>query len=612
MRKQNYQQPQRKAAPDFKWNAAASDQEQKIKVSFQNYIQQFSLKQSFMESLKNDIFNKERQKYEDTHLFYGKVFPMIEMAAMVLIVVLFVAGMVSGIYLHQQKRENMEEETISEGYNVTLREYISYFEKLQKNQKKEKEENSRFIQNYGIDLESTAILYDFQYGLKLGDHTKLWECSEDRLIIFTTRGAFVYDRKEKKVKCTIDLQTIQCDDYFPLEQDSNKMVSQTRAYVQDEKLYVFNECGGKPYGTCYIYDLTQIDTACVRVLPYKEAKEAGGSDLMKRWKELAGSRECADCFAVSEEAAGWNLADTQENTMDVRRQRISAAISSNDGMLTSMEWTDADKHDFCSLMAHCDNEEGIAAFWFCTRDKRNGDISMEEFQLGFWGAINDYHLSHSVTRYQYTGEDALLQTIVDYEMARGLLGVITPGEQHFERGAGTTGNVVIPLIHIVDIIENGDQKTVYLYLTEEKFRMVGNTFFFAEHASSRQPMVPFKMELAMENDGQSFAEVDPQGKSTLSKGKWKVISCERIGYNEKGEIDQSNPAFQGQTELYRKYSKAEKKIDILRSQLQRQALRQYICDNGLVAGYFCTEDFTRSVNGRINLFEEQELLFTVD
>lgn len=235
----------------------------------------------------------------------------------------------------------------------------------------------------------------------------------DRRIIFGNRsGLIVYDRVNDNVATTLDLQAIDCA-YFGGD------ALDTRVFVKDDKIIIYNLENGVPFGDYYIFDLLKdnegIFTEC----------EIGSDEKYlnaceKEWKSDL-SKYFEDAFTEFEGS-----------------EAVEASHSGR-GMYSRnlYRWDGGDSIIFV---------DGDNRFYLYTRDSATGYDVKEELNLG--ELIKP--VSSTLQAYVYIGDDPVMKAATNE--------LLKQGEKYYM--PEEVDSVVIPLIYPVEIRE-GDGETLF-------------------------------------------------------------------------------------------------------------------------------------------------------
>lgn len=533
---------------DEEKNNLKSDDE--LKDKFCEYTGSFVLNSSFKEKLWNDLMSEssgqDNMKNSKKNIMALNI---MERVAAVILVCILVGGLLAVVHFRNtMSKDNENISLMTVKYTDSEAAYMSHIKNVKEieNGSESVTENLSYIQNYGIDKISTEILAEFEYNLSLYYDTKLWECSEDRIIMFTTRGAIIYDKNKKQTVATIDLQDIGCM-YIRSKYADDKYMD-SKAFVENDKLYIFNEASGKVMGNGYVYYLDNINLSYVKALSPNEIIE-GTDTLLDKWEKLVGKRiretysEIYDenVYQEKEIASDWLLDATSEENLD--------------WMDLCMQWQDSENTDYLSTVAvDFTDKRSMKNVYIILYTKQYGtnEKRKEPISLGFDAAISEYNDKKSIPEYTFSGDDEIMKAVVDYVIEEDL-----SNNRRYEEEPDTS-TVFIPVINIVDTINKGDKKMVFLYFDETKYQKMGR----AVKRFGIKGEKPYKLVL-------------------LNDGIWKVEECMMIGISDADELDKNNKVFKEYPKLYSKFVKAEKKWNEESLEIEREMLQRYILQNNL-------------------------------
>lgn len=277
----------------------------------------------------------------------------------------------------------------------------------------------------GWDKKSEDIIgrvKDVRVATKAVFAPEICELTKERLIFGTDSGLLIYNRDQKQLQATIDLQEIGCI-YFDGEQ------KRTHIYAEKENLYVFNTENDKIFGAVYCYDLKQ-DTMNLKV-SNKITDSKDISECWKKWKKQNHEylRETYEDF----------FKDSEDLEKELKEE--NQLFSEN-----SYLWLDKKEEKLsCLLVSH----EG--KYTLLTKDIAAGSISKEELSI-----VNENQESTTSTftgdlpKFVYDGKNAILRAIMNESY------------QEIVRWDGAdVGEILIPTPMIVEIKTEGNEKIVF-------------------------------------------------------------------------------------------------------------------------------------------------------
>lgn len=252
---------------------------------------------------------------------------------------------------------------------------------------------------------------------------ELCEITKERLIFGTDSGLVIYDRTEKQVQATVDLQEINCI-YFDGDQ------KKTHVYVEGSKLYVFNTENGKIFGTAFCYNLKQ-DTMNLQVSAQITDNETM-KQYYKKWKKQYNEYS----------------RNTYENLMDEtdaleKKLKEGQQISSENSYL----WLDNNKKQKLSCLV-VSNDGKYSLF---TKDMDTDTISEEKINIVSGESETAASASTGdLTKFVYDGKDAILRAIMNDAY-----------QEIVQWDGAETGEILIPSPTIVKTVTEGKETLVF-------------------------------------------------------------------------------------------------------------------------------------------------------
>lgn len=219
---------------------------------------------------------------------------------------------------------------------------------------------------------------------------ELYGIDQERLVFGTQRGLLVYDRRTQMVRATVDVQAVGCI-YF------NSDPKWTHVLVEGERLVLFNSEQGTPFGSYYVYDLTQTGT----LTPVEQG--TASNTHYQAWQEQ--EKRYADTFTRYHDHPDFKTLLDSRDVMYGRRTVTTAEgqslLTIENGTYFLCTFTDAgldktplnlDGADlpgdevYLPLFTYSGDDPAIAAIcdWFyddALRDAERGDVWIPAFVL---------------------------------------------------------------------------------------------------------------------------------------------------------------------------------------------------------------------------------------
>ena len=269
----------------------------------------------------------------------------------------------------------------------------------------------------------------------------LWECSEKTLIFATARGAVVYDRHEKQIIAVIDLQNIGCH-YM------NTNTLATRAYIENNQLWIFNEKDGIANGSCYIYTIPGYSGEIQNLKPEHICDADSGH--IEKWQQYYSGHYRSAYEAVKEYGLTLPFGEYGQNSKDI------------------FLWTDASKKSLQSLLIIKPQDRECLLYTYDSAAdveyKEQMNISLTEDE------IQQLSLSNYLPEYVYTGQSAIFAAICEYLYNEERQSVLNWENKYYNRPM-----VWIPAPVIFDIVEEDGEIKVFGNFYSFIYYKSGNT-----------------------------------------------------------------------------------------------------------------------------------------
>lgn len=390
------------------------------------------------------------------------------------------------------------------------------------------------------------------------------------LALANERGLLIYDRTKEDLAAVLDLQQMECN-YL----NANSIA--TRIFMQDEKLYLFNETGieqraGKETSSslpefAYICDLSMLSAEPAEKDPAASASEnelnenltsdtnIDTIDYLTRTTDPEVIRGIYDLWMND---AKKQICDTFDSFYE--SEFLNSDAEKYDEMCyseNSLYWTDSDSEKLLSCLVVYGNTD----YELYTKHA-DGSLTNEKLEIVTAADENDASASldagtaadpDTLPPFTYTGDDEVLATICAYMKASE--------EAQSYYGSGED-SVYIPAPLILGIKHKGDDLIVFCNLWSYNYYRNGNT-------------------LECESGGESPARLRLHPDAD-ALGGYQVIEDLRTG--DGSEYEKGIKAFcKGYPGMKRKYFGDNKSK---REEIRTALIRMYVRDNGLDIKYY--------------------------
>ncbi len=390
------------------------------------------------------------------------------------------------------------------------------------------------------------------------------------LALANERGLLIYDRTQEALAAVLDLQQMECN-YL----NANSIA--TRIFMQDEKLYLFNETGieqraGKETSSslpefAYICDLSMLSSQSAET---NSEVSTGGSRLNKNLTSdtnidnIRYLTRTTDPEVIRGIYNLW-MNDAKKQICDTfdsfyGSEFLNSDAEKYDGMYyseNSLYWTGSDSEKLLSCLVVYGNTD----YELYTKHA-DGSLTSEKLKIVTTADEIDAPASSdaetaadpdTLPPFTYTGDDKVLATICAYMKASE--------EAQSYYGSGED-SVYIPAPLILDIKHKGDDLIVFCNLWSYSYYRNGNTL---ECESGGE--APARLRLHPDAD---------------APGGYQIIEDLRTG--DGSEYEKGIKAFcKGYPGMKRKYfSDNDSEQDEIRTAL----IRMYVQDNGLDIKYY--------------------------
>ena len=470
--------------------------EQDLQNSLQSYIDSFSLSDRKKQQMKQQILEQLNEKKTAKAPFpFQKIFRVATACILLLLI--------SGIGIHTAKDEKVADFIRNSGG----RQLLTSIQKL-----------------CGIEPESAEIIQNMTPEAEVYA-PPIIDCSDQRIIFATSRGMIIYNRSEEKITATIDLQKIGCN-YFSTNSITTKIIS------DHNMLTIFNIKGQEVQGTCYIFDLSQLQTqndAITNLSPSQSI--AADQALLAQWEKNMGNRY-VDTFD-----------SIDADTMDQWENATNPAFTYSE---QAVSWTSSEQKHYLSCLLLCGKE-----YQLYTWEPDTGLSSTELLQTSIPEEVSQRTEKNNILPpFQYTGEDGILKAICAYTL-----------QDSKNKYYQSEHSVAIPAPIIYDIIEEDGETKVF-----------GNFYIYIYYRNGN----------TLENE--SGGEMPACLHLTKKDESWQVTKAEKTGdgrYYRKG-IEEF---CEGHPEILSKYFDFEK-TDEQHDKIRRELIMQYVTDNELDIEYY--------------------------
>lgn len=284
------------------------------------------------------------------------------------------------------------------------------------------------------------------------------ECSDSRILFANSFGLVVYDRQRQQVTGTIDLQKIGCN-YF------NADTIQTKFYLDNDNLTVYNKKGEKISGPCYRFDLNNckknrngiiaIEPAATQKVSVQSA-EKWNKQMKNRvltWEDYTGEESIREKM-YSEYSVLWE-------SRDHKKYSSFLVIDSADGK---------------------DEEEGGCQLVMYHRRSGTRKVTKEELRIQVKGPEgNISNKAKELPAYHYQGKDRMEEALVKcfYNDRSRYEGQYINGKKVYNDPVSDRTDLILPLIDIVGVKKEKKYTKVYGTFRRGEYSLSGNTLYEA-------------------------------------------------------------------------------------------------------------------------------------
>lgn len=284
------------------------------------------------------------------------------------------------------------------------------------------------------------------------------ECSDSRILFANSFGLVVYDRQRQRVTGTIDLQKIQCN-YF------NADTLQTKFFLDNDNLTIYNKKGGKISGSGYQFDLnackkngngiTALEAAATQEISSRSAKkwEKQMGKRVLTWEDYTGEEPIHEKM-YSEYSIQWESGDHKKYSSFL-------VIDSGDGK-------NVEEGSSQLVMYHrrCGSKE-VTKEKLCIEVRDSGGTKSNKA-----GELPAYH---------YQGNDLMEEALVKcfYDDWSRYQGQYVNGRKVYNDPVSDRTDLILPLIDIVGVKKGKKYTKVYGTFRRGEYSLSGNTLYEA-------------------------------------------------------------------------------------------------------------------------------------